>query len=86
MREKTRNTMRSAEEKEQIVLESFQNGCIQTAQKYDIYSEFPATYMPTARGSPQSWRHWQTGRSAASEATSAMNLSSPSHQYLSSDC
>ena len=37
MREKTRNTMRSAEEKEQIVLESFQNGCSQTAQKYDIY-------------------------------------------------
>ena len=29
--------MRSAEEKEQIVLESFQNGCSQTAQKYDIY-------------------------------------------------
>ena len=37
MREKTKNTMRSAEEKEQIVLESFQNGCSQTAQKYDIY-------------------------------------------------
>lgn len=37
MREKTKNTMRSAEEKEQIVLESFQNGCSQTAQKYDVY-------------------------------------------------
>ncbi len=37
MREKTKNTMRSAEEKEQIVLESFQNGCNQTAQKYDVY-------------------------------------------------
>ncbi len=37
MREKNKNTMRSAEEKEQIVLESFQNGCNQTAQKYDVY-------------------------------------------------
>ena len=36
MREKTKNTMRSAEEKEQIVLESFQNGCFKTAQKYDV--------------------------------------------------
>ena len=31
-----KNNMRSPEEKEQIVLESFQNGCNQTAQKYDI--------------------------------------------------
>lgn len=29
--------MRSSEEKEQIVLESFQNGCNKTAQKYDVY-------------------------------------------------
>ena len=36
MREKTKNTMRSAEEKEQIVLESFQKGCSQIARKYDI--------------------------------------------------
>ena len=33
----TKNKMRSPEEKEQIVLESFQKGCNQTAQKYDIY-------------------------------------------------
>lgn len=37
MREKIKNTMRSSEEKEQIVLESFQNGCNKTAQKYDVY-------------------------------------------------
>ena len=37
MREKIKNTMRSAEEKEQIVLESFQNSCNKTAQKYDVY-------------------------------------------------
>ena len=37
MREKIKNTMRSAEEKEQIVLESFQNGCNKTAQKHDVY-------------------------------------------------
>ena len=37
MREKFKNTMRSAEEKEQIVLESFQNSCNKTAQKYDVY-------------------------------------------------
>ena len=36
MREKSKNTMRSADEKERIVLESFQFGCTQTAQKYDI--------------------------------------------------
>ena len=36
MREKSKNTMRSADEKESIVLESFQFGCTQTAQKYDI--------------------------------------------------
>ena len=36
MREKSKNTMRSADEKERIVLESFQFGCAQTAQKYDI--------------------------------------------------
>lgn len=36
MREKSKNTMRSAEEKERIVLESFQFGCTQTAQKFDI--------------------------------------------------
>ena len=36
MREKAKKIMRSAEEKEQIVLESFQNGCSQTAQKHDI--------------------------------------------------
>ena len=36
MREKAINTMRSAEEKEQIVLESYQNKCIETALKYDV--------------------------------------------------
>ena len=33
---KRKFAMRSAEEKEQIVLESFQNGCPQIARKYDI--------------------------------------------------
>ena len=37
MREKTKNTMRSAEEKERIVLESFKEGRSKTAKKYDIY-------------------------------------------------
>ncbi len=37
MREKFKNTMRSAEEKERIVLESFKEGCSITAKKYDIY-------------------------------------------------
>ena len=32
----TKNIMRSPEEKEQIVLESFQNGCKKTSEKYDI--------------------------------------------------
>ena len=36
MRTKEKNTMRSPEEKESIVLESLQQGCSQTAQKYDI--------------------------------------------------
>ena len=36
MREKLKNVMRSKEEKERIVLESFQFGCNQTAQKYDV--------------------------------------------------
>lgn len=36
MREKPKNTMRSAEEKERIVLESFKEGCSKTANKYDI--------------------------------------------------
>ena len=38
MRTKKKNNMRSQEEKETIVLESFQYGCNQTAQKYDIHS------------------------------------------------
>ena len=37
MREKSKNTMRSAEEKERIVLESFKEGRNKTAKKYDIY-------------------------------------------------
>ena len=37
MRIKKINTMRSPEEKETIVLESFHYGCTQTAQKYDIH-------------------------------------------------
>ena len=37
MRTKEKNNMRSLEEKEAIVLESFHYGCNQTAQKYDIY-------------------------------------------------
>ena len=37
MREKNKNTMRTSEEKERIVLESLQNGCSQTAEKYDIH-------------------------------------------------
>ncbi len=36
MREKKKNIMRTPEEKERIVLESFQSGCSQTAEKYDI--------------------------------------------------
>ena len=36
MREKSKNTMRSAEEKERIVLESFKEGRNKTANKYDI--------------------------------------------------
>ena len=31
-----KNTMRSPEEKERIVLESFENGCQKTARKYEI--------------------------------------------------
>ena len=37
MREKTRNVMRSAEEKEAIVVESYQFGCRKTARKYNIF-------------------------------------------------
>ena len=37
MREKSKNTMRSAEEKERIVLESFKEGRNKTANKYDIH-------------------------------------------------
>ena len=36
MRTKERNNMRSPEEKETIVLESFSYGCNRTAQKYDM--------------------------------------------------
>lgn len=37
MREKSKNTIRSAEEKERIVLESFKEGRNKTANKYDIH-------------------------------------------------
>ena len=37
MREQSKNTMRSAEEKERIVLESFKEGRNKTANKYDIH-------------------------------------------------
>ena len=37
MREKLKNTIRSAEEKEQIVLESLKEGRNKTANKYDIH-------------------------------------------------
>ena len=36
MRYTEKNTMRSPEEKESIVLESFQKGCSQTAKKYEV--------------------------------------------------
>lgn len=38
MREKSKNTMRSAEEKERIVLESYKEGRNKTANKYDIHA------------------------------------------------
>ena len=38
MREKSKNTMRSAEEKERIVLESFKEGRNKTARKHDIHA------------------------------------------------
>lgn len=37
MREKLKNTMRSAEEKERIVLESFKEGRSKIANKYDVH-------------------------------------------------
>lgn len=37
MREKKKNTMRSPEEKEAIVLESFELGVQRVAEKYDVY-------------------------------------------------
>ena len=37
MREKKNNTMRTPEEKEQIVLESDQFGVVKTAKKYGVY-------------------------------------------------
>jgi hypothetical protein len=36
MREKKKNIMRTPEEKESIILESYQFGGIKTAKKYDI--------------------------------------------------
>ncbi len=36
MREKTKNTMRSSEEKEKIVLETIENGVTKTARKYSV--------------------------------------------------
>ena len=36
MREKTKNVMRSVEEKEAIIVESYQCGCRKTARKYGI--------------------------------------------------
>ena len=62
MREKINNVMRSAEEKERIVLESFQFGCNQTAQKYDIHRSVLKRWRKKYRESGISGLRSQTGR------------------------
>ena len=62
MREKSKNTMRSAEEKERIVLESFQFGCGQTARKYDIHRSVLKTWRTKYRNHGIDGLKSQTGK------------------------
>ena len=65
MRTKKKNTMRSSEEKEQIVLESFQFGCNQTAQKYDIYRSVLKRWRREYRENGIDGLKSQTGKNTA---------------------
>ena len=57
--------MRSSEEKEQIVLESFQFGCNQTAQKYDIYRSVLKRWRREYRENGIDGLKSQTGKNTA---------------------
>ncbi len=54
--------MRSAEEKERIVLESFQFGCGQTARKYDVYRSVLKTWRTRYRNHGIDGLKRQTGK------------------------
>ena len=64
MRTKKKNTMRSPEEKEAIVLESFQNGSTRTAEKYNIYPRTLEKWRAKYRSQGIDGLHSQTGKTS----------------------
>ena len=63
MRYTEKNTMRSPEEKESIVLESFEKGCSQTARKYGVARSVLKKWRNKYRASGLSGLRSQTGKS-----------------------
>lgn len=63
MRYTEKNTMRSPEEKESIVLESFEKGCTQTARKYGVATSVLKKWRNKYRASGLNGLRSQTGKS-----------------------
>ena len=63
MRYTEKNTMRSPEEKESIVLESFEKGCTQTVRKYGVARSVLKKWRNKYRASGLSGLRSQTGKS-----------------------
>ena len=66
MRTKKKNTMRSPEEKEAIILESFQNGSTRTAEKYNIYPRVLEKWRARYRSQGIDGLRSQTGKTKGS--------------------
>ena len=66
MRTKKKNTMRSPEEKEAIILESFQNGSTRTAEKYKIYPRVLEKWRARYRSQGIDGLRSQTGKTKGS--------------------
>lgn len=64
MRGKPKNTMRSAEEKERIVLESFEEGRKKTANKYDVHERVLGKWRRKYQESGLDGLRSQTGKTS----------------------
>ena len=73
MRTKKKNTMRSSEEKEAIVLESYRDGRDKIANKYDISKRLLAKWREKYRKCGIDGLHRQTGNTIMSDLCTVLN-------------